>query len=216
MDYIDMLVNSSDKKLTGYFYKRRPKTREDGRITFKYEQLDPNSRVFDKLLDNVRADRAIYAIKTNENISFNVGGYIVTQNGLIWEISEVVTNEQEKGSNEVLRWFTTAKNAECNLRMVQIENLFDYTETLVSECKISLKCNVPIYPTYIVVNGQTVDIDSYDYGYEDDGKTLVFYTPKGSNITVVYAEQGTYSPIRSVHIKSLYTTKNEYSRDVEV
>ena len=74
MDFIDMLVDTSKEKLTGYFYKRRPRTPEDGRITFKYEQLDPNSRVFDKVLGNVRADRATYAIKTNDHCGFNVGG----------------------------------------------------------------------------------------------------------------------------------------------
>lgn len=136
MDFIDMLVDKSDKKLTGYFYKFRPKNADDGKIEFSYKQLDPNSRVFDKFLGNIRADSARYAIKTNENCGFNIGGYIVTQNGEFWEITEVVTNEEEKTTQNALHWFKKVSNAETSVRMIKINDLYDVENAYSTDCKV--------------------------------------------------------------------------------
>lgn len=137
-DFIDMIVNTGDEYLTGVFYKRRPISNEDGGVSFKYKQLDPNARIFDKLLGELWKDRATYAIKTNDDCAFNIGGYIQTQNGLLWEITEVISNEEVKGGNEALRWFKTAKNAEISVRMIQVDDLYKLEETYNSQCKITL------------------------------------------------------------------------------
>ena len=108
MDFIDLIVDSSDEFLTGYYYNRRPLTPDDGRVTFMYKQHNPHSRVFETVLGNVRSDKAMYAVSTNDDCDFLVGAYIHTQNGLYWEIVEVVKNEQTKKNNDVLRWFTKA------------------------------------------------------------------------------------------------------------
>ena len=141
MDFIDLMVDTSEEYLTGFFYKRRPKNAEDGRISFLYKQLDPNSRVFDTVLGNVRADRATYAIKSNDNCGFNVGGFVITQNGLIWEIVEVIRNEEVKGSNDALRWFKRAVNTECSVRMIQVDDLFDIEDSYNTMCKVNVKTN---------------------------------------------------------------------------
>lgn len=211
MDFIDMLVDTSNEKLTGYFYKRRPRTPEDGRITFKYEQLNPNSRVFDKVLGNVRADSELYAIKTNDHCGFNVGGYIITQNGLIWEITEVVTNEQAKGSNDVLRWFRTAKNAECNVRMIRIDDLFVQEESYVDKCKVSIHLTKGAFiydATVNIVNGE----QEIDFEYIDNYDGIEFSVPKGAYVkgTIYYG-----SIMRKNFAISGYQTQgNEYSTTV--
>lgn len=149
-DFIDMIVDSSEECLTGLFYKRRPVSQEDGRVKFTYSQLDPNSKVFSKVLGEVRKDRANYAIKTNDDCAFNIGGYIQTQDGLFWEITDVITNEEAKGSNNVLRWFKTAKNSECNLRMVQVDDLFNIQNTYNTECNINVESN-QFFASYTLV-----------------------------------------------------------------
>lgn len=136
MDFIDMLVNSSDEKLTGYFYAKRPQSADDGKISFQYKQLDPNSRVFDKVLSNIRADSARYAISTNDDCGFNIGGYIVTQNGEFWEITEVVTNEEEKTTKNALHWFKSVNNAETHLRMIKISDLYTPESAYLTTCKV--------------------------------------------------------------------------------
>ena len=138
MDIVDMLVNSSDEYLTGYYYSRRPKTPEDGKVTFSYKQLDPSSHVFDTVLGNVRSDRSTYAIKTNDDCGFQVGGYIVTQNGLCWTITEVVTNENAEHENAVLRWFREAKNAACSVRMLQVDSLFAVENAYRTDCLVTV------------------------------------------------------------------------------
>lgn len=149
-DFIDMIVDTGEEYLTGAFYKRRPISPEDGRVTFVYRQLNPNAKVFDKVLGEVRKDRATYALKTNDHCGFNIGGYIQTQNGLFWEITEVITNEEVKGSNDALRWFKTAKNSECNVRMVQVDDLFNIQDTYNTECNINIESN-QFFSSYTLV-----------------------------------------------------------------
>lgn len=219
MDYIDMLVDTSNEKLTGYFYKRRPKKPEDGRITFKYEQLDPNSRVFDKVLGNVRADRATYAIKTNDHCGFNVGGYIITQNGLIWEIAEVVTNEQAKGSNDVLRWFRTAKNAECSVRMIQVDDLFNQDESYIDECKVTIslysETELPIIRS-ITINDVTNRRQGIEYTKVDND--IIVYVPKGVFLDgkIAYGPNVFAGGVVNFSISSYQTQGNEYFTKVKV
>lgn len=105
---------------------------------FKYKQLDPNSRVFDKVLGEIRADSARYAIKTNDACGFNVGGYIVTQNGEFWEITEVVTNEEEKTTKNALRWFKRVNNAEISVRMIKINDLYSVEDAYLTNCTVTI------------------------------------------------------------------------------
>lgn len=216
MDYLDFLVDSTTERLTGYFYKRRPKTKEDGRLPFQYEQLDPNSKVFDKVLGNVRADRATYAIKTNDYSDFNVGGYIITQNGKIWEITEVITNEQVKGNNDALWWFKTAKNVECSVRMIEIDELFNQEESYVDECKITItvessKTAVTSAQINIVKGQQGID-------YTIDGIDVICYVPKGSAVSgkiFCRYELGSLDlGVREFKISGYQTQNNEYKMKV--
>ena len=130
------LYDTSEETLTGVFYKTRPNYVNDGGISFKYKQLDPNSRVFDKVLSEIRADSARYAIKTNDACGFNIGGYIVTQNGEFWEITEVVTNEEEKTTKNALRWFKRVSNSEISVRMIKISDLYTLESAYLTTCKV--------------------------------------------------------------------------------
>lgn len=211
-DFIDMLVDTKDEYLTGYFYKRRPRTPEDGKITFKYKQMNPNSKIFDTVLGNVRADSARYAIKTNDHCGFNIGGYIVTQNGLIWEITEVITNEQTEGRNDVLRWFKTAKNADCSIRMIQITDLFDKEEAYVDECTVSVKLDgaTTDEPMYVSVTtyGEPTQTDTHTM---HENETYTFSFPKGVGVRMEAAsvKQGLTYGKGSVFFSSLQTVVNK-------
>ena len=207
MDFIDFLVDSSDEYLTGTFYKQRPKSKADGGINFTYTQLDPNSKVFGKILGEIRADRASYAIKTNDQCGFNIAGYIVTQNGLIWQITEVVTNEQTKSPNDVLRWFKTAQNAECSMRMIQVDDLYDINSAYDDICNISIKgYNKRIKEVWYTVN------DSQGAEFIEDilniqGFSVAeFSVRKGSKIHIFLS--GTSGKIESFSEKYDLTSKN--------
>ena len=224
-DFIDMLVDTKDEYLTGHFYKRRPRTPEDGKIVFKYKQLDPNSKIFDTVLGNVRADSARYAIETNDHCGFNIGGYIVTQNGLIWEITEVITNEQANGSNNTLRWFTTAKNAKCSVRMIQVTDLFDKEESYIDECKINVNLVGELPEGKVLsgkvsysTNGEPVengtvninDINTFDITVSK-GKTVKFVATLSA-----FSSSGLIAyPVVTTYIKEYQTLKNTAEINIE-
>ena len=197
MDYLDFLVDTSDEYMTGYYYKRRPKNALDGRISFKYKQLDPNSRVFDKLLGDVRADSATYAIKTNDKCGFAVGGYIVTQNGLFWEISSVITNEEPSKDKDVLRFFRVSKRAECNIRMLAVDNLYDVAPTYISQCdiKVALRGRSGTGQTAVeyTVPIRSATVTAHIGGGDETVETVIspsgelfFAVEKGVSVTVEY------------------------------
>ncbi len=213
MDFIDLLVDTSEEYLTGYFYSRRPKSEEDGRITFKYKQLDPNSRVFDTVLGNVRADRATYAIKSNDNCGFNVGGYIITQNGLIWEIVEVITNEEVSGANDALRWFTRAANAECSVRMIQVDDIYDRAQAYEKNCEVTIFFN-QVLNFFIAKESLTREALSYTKDETSTGEIYTFEVAKNTAVSVEFTlTDGTAKKIQIPSYRTVESTLNiEYKR----
>lgn len=173
-DFIDLIINNADEYLTGYYYERRPVSQDDGPITFNYRQLDPNSKVFSTVLSNLRADRATYAIATNDFDGFKVGGYVVTQNALIWEITEVISNEEAKGQNDSLRWFKTARGAEWSVRMIQVTDLIAVRESYTTECEIELTFNKQIKDANITSGVM----------YNIEVNVLKIYVDKGTEVEV--------------------------------
>ena len=202
MDFIDMLVNTSDEYLTGYFYKARPQSAEDGKITFKYKEKDPNSRVFDKLLNEVRADSARYAISTNDACGFNVGGYIVTQSGEFWEITDVVGHEQGKTTNNALRWFKRVKDAEIYVRMIKVNDLYAIEDAYKTTCTVTIAL-------YVGGVEKTVKnaVSAGKYAIEVPGTNECFVTlPKNGTDTVTIHYEGGW---KAVQIKKFNTQKQE-------
>ena len=117
-----MISSKDDEFMTGYYYERRTVSPEDGRAIFKYSRLDPYSRVFDTQLGQMRIDRETYSLKTNTGLNWKVNGYISTQNGKFFQIVEVLTNEQPKGSEDVLRLFKRAVETEYTIRLIKVDN----------------------------------------------------------------------------------------------
>ena len=209
-DFLDLIVNSADEFLTGKFYRRRPVSQDDGAITFHYKQRDPNSRIFSTVLSNVRADSATYAITTNDFQDFNVGGYIVTQNGLIWEIVEVITNEQPKEASDVLRWFKTAKTAECSVRMIQVNDLFGNMEAYLKECEVELTFVGYARAEKRIESAIVTDSASYNIA----ANVIRIYIDKGKSIEAyVTFEDGTE---KTVILTSEQTKMNKYESTILV
>ena len=206
MDFIDMIVDSSDEFLTGAFYKKRPKYPHDGRITFSYKQYNTNSKIFDTVLGDVRADKATYAISTNDDCDFNVGGYIVTQNGLIWEIVEVVKNEETKANKDVLRWFTKAIDTETNVRMIEIDDLFDQIDTYGKYCDIRIDFNFE--PSSIAIRESLRGIElEYEIIANAEGSSVAFKAPKNTALTIEFTRPD--KGHKTMQIPSCKTLENE-------
>ncbi len=122
MGILDFLTPKDDEYMTGYYYERRPKSPDDGRMKFRYSRLDPYSRVFDTALGQMRLDRETYSLKTRTSLPWKVKGYISAQNGKFFQIAEVLENEQPRGSEDVLRLFKRAPETEYTIRLVCVDN----------------------------------------------------------------------------------------------
>ncbi|MCX4384280.1 MAG: hypothetical protein OSJ39_00605 [Clostridia bacterium] len=122
MGILNFLTPKDDEYMTGYYYERRPKSPDDGRMKFRYSRLDPYSRVFDTALGQMRLDRETYSLKTRTSLPWKVKGYISAQNGKFFQIAEVLENDQPRGSEEVLRLFKSAPETEYTIRLVCVDN----------------------------------------------------------------------------------------------
>lgn len=122
MGILNFLTPKDDEYMTGYYYERRPKSPDDGRMKFRYSRLDPYSRVFDTALGQMRLDRETYSLKTRTSLPWKVKGYISAQNGKFFQIAEVLENEQPRGSEDVLRLFKRAPETEYTIRLVCVDN----------------------------------------------------------------------------------------------
>lgn len=122
MGILNFLTPKDDEYMTGYYYERRPKSPDDGRMKFRYSRLDPYSRVFDTALGQMRLDRETYSLKTRTSLPWKVKGYISAQNGKFFQIAEVLENDQPRGSEEVLRLFRRAPETEYTIRLVCVDN----------------------------------------------------------------------------------------------
>ena len=212
MDFIDFMVDSSDEYLTGTYYARRPKSYEDVGINFSYKQLDPNSKRFGKVLGDVRADIANYAIATNDHCGFKIGGYIVTQNGLYWQITEIVTNEEVKGKSDVLRWFTTAENSEQSLRMIQVDNIYDIAPMYEKWCNITVNLGyINFSDADIYSNDAPTELVEYTHDMgENSGERIMFRVQKGATVRLeIFYYQDDVLTHKTYTISALKTQKDK-------
>lgn len=206
MDFIDLIVDSSDEFLTGHYYNRRPKIVGDGKVTFNYKQFSTHSRVFETILGNVRADKATYAISTNDDCGFSVGAYIRTQNGLIWEIVEVVKNEEAKKNNDALRWFKKAVNAECNIRMIEVDDLYDQENAYTGDCAVRIDFNKAVANCVVTESISNADIQ-YGFVKDSHNKSIEFETTKNMAVSILVTF--TDGKTKKIQIPSYKTVENE-------
>lgn len=122
MSILDFLTPKDDEYMSGYYYERRPKSPDDGRMPFTYSRLDPFTRTFDTELGQMRLDRSTYSLKTRTTIPWKVKGYISTQDGGFFQIVEILEDNQPRGSEEVLRLFKRAPETEYTIRLIKADN----------------------------------------------------------------------------------------------
>ncbi len=119
---LNFLAPKDDEYLTGYYYERRTRSPEDGRMKFRYSRLDPYSRVYDTALGQMRLDRETYSLKTRADLPWRVNGYISAQDGRFYQIVEILEDNQPRGFEEVLRLFKRAPEAEYVIRLMKADN----------------------------------------------------------------------------------------------
>lgn len=120
MDFLDLMAIKDNETFNGKYYKDRPQTPLDTAQLFKYEVIDPNDKTYSRILNNLEADNATHAIKTNNLCGFEINGYVITHEGYLWQISSVTVLPSK--NKQAYRYLTHAVGTEYLLRLIRVEN----------------------------------------------------------------------------------------------
>ncbi len=122
MGFLEMLAGKSDEFMTGYYYARRPSSGDDGAQRFSYSRLDPYYRSYDVEFGQMRIDKSTYSLKTKTPLEWKVNGYVSTQDGEFFQITEIITDGQTRENEEALRLFKKALGREYTIRLLRVDN----------------------------------------------------------------------------------------------
>lgn len=121
-DFLNCEVLQDDFCMEGNYYARRPVNYTDAPILFTYTQVDPQSKDYNRIMSNIRADSQRCAIRTNTAIDFQVKGYVSTQDGVFWQIESVSKSVEVEKTKEALRVIKEPPAVEYVLRLLAVEN----------------------------------------------------------------------------------------------
>ena len=122
MGFLEMLAGKSDEFMTVYYYARRPSSGDDGAQRFSYSRLDPYYRSYDVEFGQMRIDKSTYSLKTKTPLEWKVNGYVSTQDGEFFQITEIITDGQTRENEEALRLFKKALGREYTIRLLRVDN----------------------------------------------------------------------------------------------
>lgn len=116
----------SEEVLSGKYYKFYPKSYSDNPIKFNYDILDPETKEYKNLMTNlITTDGGKLAIKTRASIDFMIKGYVLTQDGKMWQIDQSTENPINEQSKGALRFFVDTAQTERHLRLLRVDNPMD-------------------------------------------------------------------------------------------
>jgi hypothetical protein len=121
-DFLNLLIGKSDEVLTGSYYPKRPKTARDVSIKFGYDIVNDSDISYSKILDNVKTEQSILTIKTNDVCGFSINGYVVTQDGDMWQITGIIKRIVVKENKQALRFLKETPATEYVMRLIGVEN----------------------------------------------------------------------------------------------
>ena len=121
MDILDFLTEKDDDFYQGTFYPRRPKTTQDEGYAFNYDEVDNNSAMIENVANSLETTAQRYTISTVERFNFNLKGYVVTQDGNLWQI-EAKQTKPYKAQKEAFRLWKNPPRTQTILRLIMVEN----------------------------------------------------------------------------------------------
>ena len=119
--YFDFLIPKNEYPFTGTYYRRRPKTTEDIGVEFNYDIVNNKTATKPNVLDALEVLDARLTVKTVEVVSFIVKGYIVAQDGDLWQIDSITTKISDK-EKEAYRLWRKPTRKETILGLIKVQN----------------------------------------------------------------------------------------------
>ena len=121
-DFLDFMAISDEEVLSGSYYSKRPKTPQDVSHPFMYDIVDESNKYYAKLLGEIQTEKTVQTIKTNDDCGFKIKGYVVTQEGTMWQIDNVVKRLVKADNKQALRWLKQTVETEYVIRLLEVEN----------------------------------------------------------------------------------------------
>ena len=109
-----------------YLEARRYKTKDNNEqgTYFRFEELNDQNERFGTVINNLIADDTTYVIKTNWDIDFKVGEFIIDKKSRkMWTIQQIEKLRQDVNS-QTLYWLTKNPETDYVLSLVQVENVW--------------------------------------------------------------------------------------------
>ncbi len=122
MDFLDAMTIMDAEVLTGTYYAKQPKTPSDNGITFDYDIVDESDRSYARMLDNIRTERGVQTISTDDKVPFKIKGYVVTQDGTFWQIAGIIKRVKHEDNKEALRLIKETIQTRYIIRLIEHEN----------------------------------------------------------------------------------------------
>lgn len=117
MDMLDMLAPKEDYVLSGTYrekYKSAPSY-------FEYDVVDSPRWSFGEIINNLIRDDSAYVIRTQDALPWKTNGFVITQDGKAWRITEKIKHSTAK-NKEALRIVIENPSTEWVLGMVEVDN----------------------------------------------------------------------------------------------
>ena len=121
-DFLDFLHIQDEEVLSGTYYARLPITSQDAGEPFQYDIVDDNDKTYSLLLNNIQTEQSIQTIKTSDASGFKVKGYVVTQDGALWQITGIIKKLSKPDNKQALRILTETVESEYIIRLIQVDN----------------------------------------------------------------------------------------------
>ncbi|MBO7214004.1 MAG: hypothetical protein J6V66_00755 [Clostridia bacterium] len=122
MDFLDSMKIMDEEVLTGTYFEQIPETPKDKGVFFEYDIVDESDKSYARLLNNIQTEETFQTIKTDDSIDFKVKGYVVTQDGLLWQIAGIIKRLKHDGNKEALRIIKETIQTSRIIRLTQVEN----------------------------------------------------------------------------------------------
>ena len=109
-----------------YLEARRYKTKDNNErgTYFRFEELNDQNERFGTVINNLIADDTTYVIKTNWDIDFKVGEFIIDKKSRKMWTSQQIERLRQDVNSQTLYWLTKNPETDYVLSLVQVENVW--------------------------------------------------------------------------------------------
>ncbi len=123
MGYLKFMTDRSEEVLKGTYYKVIPQKPTDEGSRFTYQIVDQSDKTYSKMLDGLEAPLKTMTIRSDDRqCGFEIKGYIVSQDGQLWQISGVIEAPANENTMQALRRHVRTIQSRYIMRLIGVEN----------------------------------------------------------------------------------------------